>query len=174
MAQQSIVDLFYAANKLHAQYEQKYGRKMVAPEQENSSRVLEFVDTQNRKVSVLLELRGDRHALVLLAEMVQKLDRVPPRQILFIVEGLGRQGIEQPRYSPQYLAEEIAQRYKIALTGGIKTVADWDVITEVIAECAVQRPPVPRKRVIGALLLSESLKSWRRSKQNILEAIETL
>lgn len=169
----AVGDLFSAVSAAYVQCKRTQG-PLVSPQHERSSR-LETISLGGRcSAFLLLEYRGDAYALNLLAQAIKEMEGTIPAQTLFIIEGSERKAVVHPNYSPQYLAEQIAQRYKIPVADGITTVADWSVIDEVIKRCAELDPVIYRKAIIGYLLLSEALQNPRRTKNNIPEGIETL
>ena len=174
MSRYPIIDLFYSANKVHSRFEETFHRKMVPAPFEGSSKAQAFLSLDRRQVYLLLEYPGDRHALDLFAQIMHQLEKVSPKDILFVVEGYGSPGLSAPKHSLLYIAGEIARRCDIAIASGIKNISYPDTAAEVIRRCAKLTPPELRKQVIGSLLLTDAQQNSRRSRQNVVEAIETL
>ncbi len=174
MAYPPIIDLFYDANKIHSQYEEKFRRRMVPSDYESTSKLDSFLTADQREVYLLFEYPGDRHALELLAQVIRQLERVAPQEMMFIVEGYENAISSAPRHSLLYIVSEIARRYGVAINGGIRNISFPQTALELFRCCEEIRPPILRKQVIGSLMLAEARTNSRRCGRNIPEAIEAL
>jgi hypothetical protein len=169
-----VTDLFNAVSTAYNQCKKSQKGHLIPPQYENTSKLDTIALGGRRNVFILFDYHGDAYALTLLAQAIREMEGALPTQTLFIIEGSERKSVVHLNYSPQYLAEQIAHRFKIPVADGIRSVADWSVIDEVIRACSELDPVIYRKAIIGYLLLSEALQNPRRSKTNIPEGIETL
>jgi hypothetical protein len=169
-----VTDLFTAVSTAYNKCKKEQKGYLIPPQYEKTSKLENIALSGRRAVIVIFDYHGDAYALTLLAQAIKEMEGALPTQTLFIIEGSERKSVVHLDYSPQYLAEQIAHRFKIPVADGIRSVADWSVIDEVIRCCSELDPVIYRKAIIGYLLLSEALQNPRRSKSNIPEGIEAL